>query len=126
MINWGSAPDGDALAEAHKGQPRTPAAGRPAAGKGRRSGGKLQGLAQMTTRNSSVSHIQWGVVVREKGAGAACTQGRVLPYSRGAEAGDRCNRNRAGQVGARTVKCWRDGGPGLPVVACSSAGSGGA
>jgi hypothetical protein len=43
------------------------------------------------------------------------------PYSGGARATDRCNRNRVGQVGAWTVKRWQ----GQELLACSSAGGGG-
>jgi hypothetical protein len=49
-------------------------------------------------------------------------QGLVWPYSGGARAADRCNRNRAGQVGTGTVKRWRD----RALLGCSSAGGGGA
>ncbi len=54
--------------------------------------------------------------------GGAYTSGRGLPYSGGVRAADRCNRNRAGQVGAGIVKCWLGGA----LLACSSAVGGGA
>ncbi len=61
---------------------------------------------------------------REEIDGGACKPGRVWPYSGGVRSADRCNRNRAGQVGAslRSVKRWR----GRALLACSSSGGGGA
>jgi hypothetical protein len=133
--------NGDARAEAHQGQPKRPATGGSdgitqvsrahqddhteqqrvthsvgsgCQGKRRWRGHTGAGYAASIRRRTCVP----GATRERRLMGGSCTPGRVLPFWGGARAGDWCNRNSAGQVGAWTVKCWWGG----ELLAFSSAG----